>query len=73
MDFYFLGFCLMATIGIGDGWSLRKHSGFSLVALPFKHHGIAPEFVESAPKQLLQVRINCWTSPVILSTIQVKV
>lgn len=34
-----------------------KRRGFSAVALPFKYHGIVPEFIDEAPKELLEVSI----------------
>lgn len=29
---------------------------FSLVSLPFKYHKIVPDFIDEAPRELLQVR-----------------
>lgn len=48
--------CLLGAISTGDGWTLiKKRPGFSLIALPFKYHGIAPEYVDVAPNRLLEV------------------
>lgn len=33
----------------------RSHNFVSLITLPFRYHHIAPDYVDPAPKRLLQV------------------
>lgn len=55
-----IAIAVIVVIGVsvsnGDGIELfRGGNRFSLVSLPFRYHGISPEFIDEPPKELLQV------------------
>lgn len=63
MKLKFVLFGVFNAIAIGNAFSFgnalgfghKINRGFSLVSIPFRHHGIVPEYVEVAPRQMLEV------------------
>lgn len=46
---------LSVLVARSAGIELFNRNRFSLVTLPFKYYGIVPNFIDEAPKELLQV------------------
>lgn len=58
MNLFLVPFCVLCIIGEGlcaNIFKERKREGFSIIGLPFKYHKIVSDFIDYAPKELLQV------------------
>lgn len=58
MKLSLVSLCVLCIIGEGICGPFnkeKKREGFSLISLPFKYHKIVSDFIDYAPKELLQV------------------